>query len=50
MSERPTDSQPDNDIYTVLVILATVIVAGAVVFLVMRSQTLFGSWNPFSGA
>jgi hypothetical protein len=50
MSERPTGGQPDNNIYTVLVILATVLTAGATIFLVMRSQQLFGSWNPFSGA
>jgi hypothetical protein len=50
MSERPAGGQPDNNIYTVLVILAAVLVAGATIFLVMRSQQLFGSWNPFSGA
>jgi len=50
MSERPAGGQPDNNIYTVLVILAVVLTAGATIFLVMRSQQLFGSWNPFSGA
>ena len=28
----------------------TVLVAGATVYLAVRSQQLFGSWNPFSGA
>lgn len=48
MSERPAGSQPENDIYTVLVILATVLVASATFYLAVRSQQLFGSWNPFS--
>ncbi len=49
MSEGPADGQPENNVYTVLVILATVLVAAATVFLAMRSQHLFGSWNPFGG-
>ncbi len=49
MSDRPT-TPPESDVYTVLLILATVLVAGATIFLAMRSQQLFGSWNPFSGA
>ena len=48
MSEQPTGTKPENDIYTVLVILATVLVAGATVYLAVRSQQLFGSWNPFA--
>lgn len=50
MSERPADGQPENNVYTVLLILATALVAGATVFLALRSQQLFGSWNPFGGA
>lgn len=42
--------QPENDVYTILVILATVVVGAATVFLAMQSQRLFGSWNPFTGA
>ncbi len=49
MSDGPADGQPENNVYTILVILATVLVAGATVFLAMRSQHLFGSWNPFGG-
>ncbi|MGB2986550.1 MAG: hypothetical protein WBE26_11785 [Phycisphaerae bacterium] len=50
MSERPTgDVQPENDVYTILLILATVVVAGATFFLAVRSQQLFGSWSPFGG-
>lgn len=47
MSESPAGQKPENDVYTVLLILATVLTAGATVFLAMRSQVLFGSWNPF---
>lgn len=50
MSEQPAGGQPEHSVYTVLLILATVIVAGATVYLAVRSQQLFGSWNPFGGA
>ena len=49
MSERPTDAKPGNNVYTILLILATVLVAGATVYLAVRSQQLFGSWSPFGG-
>ncbi len=48
MSEGPAGGSPDNDVYTVLLILAVALVAGASVYLAIRSQQLFGSWNPFS--
>jgi len=47
MSEQPASDRPENDIYTVLLILATVLVAAATAFLAMRNQQLFGSWLPF---
>ncbi len=50
MSERPISGEPENNVYTVLLMIATVLVAAATVFLAVRSQQLFGSWNPFSGA
>ncbi len=50
MSDSAAAGQPENDIYTVLVILATILVAAASVYLCIRSQQLFGHWNPFSGA
>ncbi len=49
MSEGPAEGQPENNVYTVLVILATVLVAAATVYLAVRSQHLFGSWSPFGG-
>jgi len=48
MSEGPATSKPENDVYTVLLILATILVAGATIYLALRSQQLFGDWNPFS--
>jgi uncharacterized membrane protein len=50
MSDRPADDQPENDVYTILLMIATIMVAAVTVFLAVRSQALFGSWNPFSGA
>lgn len=47
MSDRPAGGRPDHNVYTVLVILATLITGGATVFLALRSQALFGSWSPF---
>ena len=49
MSEGPI-GKPDHDIYTVLLMLATIASAAATVFLAVRSQQLFGSWNPFTRA
>ena len=49
MSEGPASDRPPNDVYTVLLILATVVVVGATVYLAVRHQELFGSWSPFSG-
>ncbi len=50
MSEKPEAGRPENNVYTVLVILATVLVAAATIYLGIRGQQLFGSWNPFSFA
>ena len=50
MSEGPVGGRPDHDVYTVLVILATVLVAGATIYLCVRGQQLFGTWNPFGHA
>jgi hypothetical protein len=47
MSDRPAGGRPDHNVYTVLVVLATLITGGAVIFLALRSQELFGSWRPF---
>ena len=47
MSERPAGAQPEHNIYTVLVVLATLITGGGVIFLAMRMHALFGTWSPF---
>jgi len=49
VSEGPR-IQPQSDIYTVLVVIATIIVTAATVFLCVRSNQLFGFWHPFGGA
>ena len=48
MSESPVGQKPDNDIYTVLLIVATILVLAATIFMGIRSDELFGSWNPFT--
>lgn len=50
MSEGPAGAKPENNVYTILLILATVLVAGATVYLLIRSQQLFGDWYPFGWA
>lgn len=35
-----------NNIYTVLVLVALVVLLGGLVFVIMRSNELFGTWNP----
>jgi len=47
MSDRPL-VRPEHNVYTILLIVATVLVAGATVFLAVQSAELFGTWNPFS--
>ena len=49
MSEGPAGVGPESDVYTVLLIIATLVVAAATIFLALKSQQLFGTWNPFTG-
>ena len=39
--------QPESDIYTVLVIVASVFLLAGTVFVSARAQTLFDNWLPF---
>ena len=48
MSDRPSLIRPESDLYTVLVIIATAVVLAGTIFLFVRSQQLFGTWNPFT--
>jgi len=50
MSDRPDADRPPSDVYTILLMLSTILLAGSTIFLAMRSHQLFGSFNPFSGA
>ena len=49
MSDRPGGPTPENNIYTMLLMVAAAYVVGATLFLAIKNQQLFGSWNPFSG-
>jgi len=46
MGERPAGAQPENNVYTILVMIAALLVVGATVYLAVRCQQLFGTWNP----
>jgi len=41
-------TKPDNDVYTVLVIVATVFLAIGTVVVSTRANDVFGNWMPFS--
>jgi len=47
MSDGPNAARPDSNVYTILVILAAAMLLGSTIYLGMRSQVLFGTWNPF---
>ncbi|HUU85895.1 MAG TPA: hypothetical protein VM243_20545 [Phycisphaerae bacterium] len=47
MSEGPSSTQPESDIFTVLLAIATVFVVVATIFLSVRAGQLYGSWLPF---
>lgn len=46
MSDGP-GVRPEPDVYSVLLIVATVMATGATIYLAIQSNSLFGSWNPF---
>jgi len=48
MTDSQPEHQPGNNVYTVLAMLAGIAVISATIFLAVRSQQLFGTWNPFS--
>ena len=47
MSEGPSSTQPESDIFTVLLAIATVFVVVATIYLSVRASQLYGSWLPF---
>ena len=46
MSEGPSTPQPESDVFTVLIAVATVFVVVATVFTSVRANELFGGWLP----
>jgi hypothetical protein len=50
MSEGgPAPEKPENDIYTILLAVASLFMLIAIVIISIRSQYLFSSWLPFGG-
>ena len=47
MSEGPSSTNPESDVFTVLLAVATVSGAVATVYLAVRASQLYGSWLPF---
>ncbi len=47
MGDRTQNARPESNVYTIMVILSVAMLLGSTVYLAMRSQSLFGSWNPF---
>jgi len=50
MAEIPGAGRAESNVYTILLIIATVVMIGATIYLAIRHQHLFGTLNPFSGA
>lgn len=42
-----SDVKPESDVYTALVVVATLFLIAGVAFVSVRAQALFGSWMPF---
>ena len=42
----PRPTSPASDVYTLLLVVATVFVVAGTVLIAVRSQALFGSWLP----
>lgn len=43
----PSDMRPESNVYTVLVIIASIFLLMATVFTSVRADALFGNWMPF---
>ena len=44
---EPQSDQPESDVYTVLVIVATVFLAAGTIFVAYGSQLRYDTWLPF---
>ncbi len=49
MEPRGTPTKPDSDVYTALIVIATLFLMTATIFMWVRSQELYGSWLPLGG-
>lgn len=49
LSTAPAQVRPSADLYTVLLILATALLAAGTVFVAVRTQQMFGSLLPPAG-
>ncbi len=47
MSEGPSSTQPESDIFTALLGIAVIFVVTATIYLSVRASQLYGSWLPF---
>jgi hypothetical protein len=43
-----SDPRPESDIYSVLIIVASVFLATGTIFVSIRADALFGNWMPFT--
>ncbi len=50
MGDTSQGSQPQSDLYTVLLGVATVFVLIATIVMSIRAQQFFGQWIPLGGA
>ncbi|MCK4659635.1 MAG: hypothetical protein KAV82_08965 [Phycisphaerae bacterium] len=49
MSESgPEPTSPQSDVYTVLLVVATLFLAAATVFIAIQAQQFFGRWLPLN--
>jgi hypothetical protein len=43
-----SDLRPESDIYSVLLIVASIFLATGTIFVTLRANALFDNWMPFS--
>ncbi|MHC5108447.1 MAG: hypothetical protein ACYTHJ_01045 [Planctomycetota bacterium] len=46
MSDNPEVGPAPSNVYTILVMMAALFVMGATIYLAVRHNQLFGTWNP----
>jgi hypothetical protein len=48
MADPGQGTQPDSDVYTILLMVATVFLVVGTLYVSVRGNSLFGNWLPFS--